>query len=232
MSVLGYLFGAASAIPIAVSALVMNIIQVPVTLVLLSIATAPAQDKPLATSSGAQPTAAAAQAATATAPPGTRSSTGAVSGRGLGLGRHVLAAVKEPVVWMPVAGLVLVLAGVGIPASLVASFKLLGAATGGVALFASGIILYAQRVTVNRAVAAIVAARNIIVPGLLWAVLAAAGMPHALLREAVLTMAIPVASIVVILAVQYKQAQREMASSLFFSTVLSIVTLGVFIALT
>ena len=65
-----------------------------------------------------------------------------------------------------------------------------------------------------------------------FAVLTAVGMPHALLREAVLTMAIPAASIVVILAVQYKQAQREMASSLFFSTVLSIVTLGVFIALT
>ena len=92
--------------------------------------------------------------------------------------------------------------------------------------------MYAQRVTVNRKVAAIVAGRNLIVPGVLWAVLAAVGMPHALLREAVLTMAIPVASIVVILAVQYKQAQREMASSLFFSTVLSIVTLGVFIALT
>ena len=110
-------------------------------------------------SPGAKPAAAAAQAVTAAAPPGTRSGPGPVSGRRLGLGRHVLAAVKEPVVWMPVAGLVLVLAGVGLPASLVASFKLLGAATGGVALFASGIILYAQRVTVNRAVAAIVAGR-------------------------------------------------------------------------
>jgi malonate transporter and related proteins len=210
----------------------MNIIQVPVTLVLLSIAAAPAQDERVTASPGAKPAGAAAQAVTAAAPPGTRSGPGPVSGRRLGLGRHVLAAVKEPVVWMPVAGLVLVLAGVGLPASLVASFKLLGAATGGVALFASGIILYAQRVMVNRAVVAIVAGRNLIVPGVLWAVLAAVGMSHVLLREAVLTMAIPVASIVVILAVQYKQAQREMASSLFFSTVLSIVTLGAFIALT
>jgi malonate transporter and related proteins len=241
VSVLGYLFGAASAIPIAVAALVLNVIQVPVTLVLLSIAAAPTRQKPappagkpaVAASAGATPTASAARAATVTAaPPGARNAAGPVSGGGLGLGRHLLAAVKEPVVWLPVAGLVVGLAGVDLPASLVASFKLLGAATGGVALFASGIILDAQRIMVNRAVAAIVAGRNLIVPGVLWAVLAAVGMSHALLREAVLTMAIPVASIVVILAVQYKQAQREMASSLFFSTVLSIVTLGVFIALT
>ena len=160
VSVLGYLFGAASTIPIAVAALVLNVIQVPVTLVLLSIAAAPTRQKPappagkpaVAASAGATPPSATARAATVTvAPPDARNSAGPVPGGELGLGRHLLAA---------------------------------------------------------------------------------AGMSHALLREAVLTMAIPVASIVVILAVQYKQAQREMASSLFFSTVLSIVTLGVFIALT
>ena len=109
VSVLGYLFGAASSVPIAVSALVMNIIQVPVTLVLLSIAAAPAQEKRAAASYGAKPAAAAAAPGMA-APSGTRSGADPVSGRGLGLGRHVLAAVKEPVVRMPVAGLVLVLA--------------------------------------------------------------------------------------------------------------------------
>jgi len=124
-----------------------RIIQVPVTLVLLSIAAAPAQAKP-----------------TAAAPASARPSSGPVS-CGLGLGRHLLAAVKEPVVWAPVAALMLVLAGVSVSPVLDSSLKLLGSTTGGVALFASGIILYAQRVTLSWDVIAITAARNVIVPG-------------------------------------------------------------------
>ena len=51
-------------------------------------------------------------------------------------------------------------------------------------------------------------------------------------REAVITMAVPAASLAVILAVQFKTAEQEMASSLLFSTVLSIPTMGLFMFLT
>ena len=47
-----------------------------------------------------------------------------------------------------------------------------------------------------------------------------------------LTLAIPTASIPVILAVQYKVAEQEMAAILFFSTIFSIVTMAGFIWLT
>jgi hypothetical protein len=135
VSVLGYLFGSASAIPIAVAALVMNVIQVPVTLVLLSLAAVPGRAGP-----------------GSSRPPA-------------GLGGHVVAAVKEPVVWAPLGALVLILAGVTVSPVIDDSLKLLGSATGGVALFASGIVLYAQRVTLSRDVIAIVASRNVVVPG-------------------------------------------------------------------
>lgn len=201
VSVLGYLFGSSSAVPIAVAALVMNIVQVPVTIILLSVAgTAALHDGQ---------------------PPQTT-----------GLRPHIVHALKEPVVWAPIAGLVFVLAGVPFPAVLDDSFKLLGSATGGVALFASGVILFAQKVSLSRPVIAIVLSRNVLVPCLLWAVLAAARAAHEVVRESVVTLAIPIASISVILAVQYKRAERVVASSLFISTVLSIVTLGAFIALT
>jgi malonate transporter and related proteins len=42
----------------------------------------------------------------------------------------------------------------------------------------------------------------------------------------------PTASLCVILAVQYQTAEQEMASTLFFSTILSVVTMGAFIWLT
>src|SRR4029077_18389270 len=49
-----------------------------------------------------------------------------------------------------VGALVLVLAGVQLPEVLVNAMKLLGSATTGVALFATGIELFAQRITVRR----------------------------------------------------------------------------------
>jgi hypothetical protein len=64
----------------------------------------------------------------------------------------LLSTAKQPVVWAPVLALVLVLAGVGFPATLVSAMKLLGSATTGVALFAGGIVLFAQRIAVSRLV--------------------------------------------------------------------------------
>ena len=109
---------------------------------------------------------------------------------------------------------------------------LLGAATGGVALFASGIVLFSRRVVLSPAVALSVIARNLIIPGAVWGLMRLLHWPADLSREAVLTLAIPTSSIPVILAVQYGAAEQEMASTLFFSTVLSVLTMGGFIWLT
>jgi predicted permease len=57
-------------------------------------------------------------------------------------------------------------------------------------------------------------------------------LPPAEIREAVITLAIPTAAMAVILAVQFKIAEQEMASSLLFSTVLSVPTMGAFMFLT
>lgn len=256
--VLGYLYGPSlSAVPVAVGALVLNVIEVPVTLVLLSAATgtaaaaaASATAPPVAlpvvqqpqhqltlplrpaiaagsagqTASATQPQAAPASAA---GPPPAASA--AASG---GLGQHVRSAVTAPVVWAPVLALVLVLAGVPLPEVLVNAMKLLGSATTGVALFATGIVLFAQRITVSRFVVGAVAARNVVAPALLWVILAAIGMAHTDLRLAVLANALPAPAAAVIFAVQYRQGQREMASVVLFSSVGSLLTLAAFIALT
>ena len=148
------------------------------------------------------------------------------------LGQHVRSAVTAPVVWAPVLALVLVVAGVQLPEVLVNAMKLLGSATTGVALFATGIVLFAQRITVSRFVVGAVAARNVVAPALLWVILAAIGMSHTDLRLAVLANALPAPVAAVIFAVQYRQGQREMASVVLFSSVGSLLTLAAFIALT
>jgi predicted permease len=254
--VLGYLYGPSlSAVPVAVGALVLNVIEVPVTLVLLSAAagsaaaasaTAPRVATPVTQQPGRRPalrplpafaaggagqTASAMQAQAAPASAAGPPPAASTAARG-GLGQHVRSAVEAPVVWAPVLALVLVLAGVQLPEVLVNAMKLLGSATTGVALFATGIVLFAQRITVSRFVVGAVAARNVVAPALLWVIFAAIGMAHTDLRLEVLANALPAPAAAVIFAVQYRQGQREMASVVLFSSVGSLLTLAAFIALT
>ena len=240
----------------------LNVIEVPVTLVLLSAAagsaaaasaTAPRVATPVTQQPGRRPalrplpafapggagqTASAMQAQAAPASAAGPPPAASTAARG-GLGQHVRSAVTAPVVWAPVLALVLVLAGVPLPEVLVNAMKLLGSATTGVALFATGvalfatgIVLFAQRITVSRFVVGAVAARNVVAPALLWVILAAIGMAHTDLRLAVLANALPAPAAAVIFAVQYRQGQREMASVVLFNSVGSLLTLAAFIALT
>ncbi|PMC12267.1 receptor, partial [Klebsiella aerogenes] len=55
---------------------------------------------------------------------------------------RVINAIKQPVVWSPVVALILVLMDIHIPETLSMSLGLLGKASGGLALFAAGIVLY------------------------------------------------------------------------------------------
>lgn len=145
---------------------------------------------------------------------------------------HVIAAVREPIVWAPILAIILVVSGIRLPKVVSQSMLLLGQATGGVALFASGIMLFARRVSFNWTVALNAVARNLIVPAVFWGALVVLKLPPAAVREAVITLAIPTAAMAVILAVQFKIAEQEMASSLLFSTVFSIPTMGAFMLLT
>jgi predicted permease len=218
VSVLGHLFGNASAVPISLAAFVMNLIQVPATLMLLSAGTAQRSPTP----------------ATTPLPVGadiTRTMAAPIA-RQPSLGDHIVHALREPVVWAPILALVLVLFNLHFSPSVQDSLLLLGRATGGVALFASGIVLFSRRVAVNFTVGVSVVARNIVIPAVMWGLALLLGMTADITREVVLTLAIPTASIAVILAVQYRTAEQEMASTLFFSTIFSVVTMGGFIWLT
>lgn len=148
------------------------------------------------------------------------------------LGQNLISTAKQPIVWASILALALVLAGITLPQTVIGAMKLLGTASTGVALFASGIVLYAQRIAVTRLVVGIVVARNVIVPAALWAIVAALGVPHTPARLAVLTLALPAPVACVIFAVRYNRGQREMASTVLFSSVFSILTVGAFIALT
>lgn len=81
---------------------------------------------------------------------------------------HVVGALREPVVWAPLLALVLVVMDLHFPPQIEESLTLLGKATGGVALFASGIVLFSRRVAVSLPVVVSVAARNLAIPAVVW----------------------------------------------------------------
>ncbi|MFQ1062764.1 AEC family transporter [Bordetella trematum] len=144
-------------------------------------------------------------------------------------GGSLLNAIRQPVVWAPVLAFILLLSGLELPRSLKGSFTLLGQSTGGVALFAVGIVLFSQKVSVSLPVIVNVISKNLLLPGIILALMLVFGVAATERGLVSVTLAIPTASIAVIFAVEYKCGTQEMASTLFWSTLLSILTMGMFI---
>jgi malonate transporter len=201
-AILGDLFGKASAVTIAIAALIINLIVVPITILGLALGRTPIGT---------------------TAPPTTRHSA---------LAEKLVETAKEPIVWAPVLAFVLVLCNVRIPSIADHGLSLLGQASGGVALFASGIMLAAYKIEIDLTALSLALLKNIVQPALVLVGLLSLGYGAPIVPEAVLTTAIPVMPIVIVLAVQYHVREARASSALFFSVIGSMFTMGIFIALT
>ncbi|MDR1634954.1 MAG: AEC family transporter [Bifidobacteriaceae bacterium] len=250
-SVLPDLFPADAALAIAIGSLVVNIVQVPLVMLVLTRSTAPgrrtpARPKAVSVRGGGNQTTGnkAAGKMAVSAPPGagaTGAGQGAAGARAPAsagrspmaqLGLSLRQTLVEPVVWAPLAAFVLVALGIGLPKMLHGALMLLGQATGGVALFASGATLFAQKVSLSPTVWLNVASRNLVIPAVAWGLMSLSGLGGSTTSLAVVTLAIPSASIATILAIRFNVATREMASTLFLSTIASIATMGLFLFLT
>jgi malonate transporter and related proteins len=144
----------------------------------------------------------------------------------------LLETVKQPIVWAPVLAFVLVLCNVRVPSIVDHGLSLLGQATSGVALFASGIMLAAYKIQIDRTALSLALLKNIVQPALVLVGLRSLGYGAPIVPEAVLTTAIPSMPIVIVLAVQYHVLEGRASSALFLSVIGSMFTIGVFIALT
>jgi hypothetical protein len=214
-AVLGDLLGGLSAIPIAAASLVINLTVVPITILLLALDSTE-RDSPKNVSVPEE------QEQSASSP---RSNASVFASK-------IAETVQEPIVWAPVLAFIIVLSGLHIPQLIVHSLTLLGHASGGVALFACGIVLASGKIKVNRDILLFVFLKNIMQPALVLGSLRWIGYGNPVVSEAVLTTAIPTMPIVIMFAMQYRVAQEEAASAVFLSVMGSIVTMGIFIALT
>jgi predicted permease len=214
-AVLGDLLGRLSAIPIAAASLVINLTVVPITILLLSLDSTERGQQNNTPARGEQKI-------SSSSP---RSNAAVFAGK-------IADTVKEPMVWAPILAFIIVLSGFSIPQLFVHSLSLLGHASGGVALFACGIVLATGKIKVNRNVLLFVFLKNIMQPALVLGGLRWIGYGNPVVSEAVLTTAIPTMPIVIMFALRYGIAQDEAASSVFLSIMGSLVTMGIFIALT
>jgi len=214
-AVLGNLFGGLSAIPIAVASLVINLTVVPITILLLALDSTRRnrQENPPLAERGQH---------SATAP---RSHACVLAAR-------LVETVKEPIVWAPVLALIIALSGFRMPQLIVHSLSLLGQASGGVALFACGIVLASGKIKLNRYVWFFVFLKNIVQPALVLGGLRWFGYGNPVISEAALTTAIPAMPIVIMFALQYRIVQADAASAVFLSMMSSVLTMGAFIAVT
>jgi hypothetical protein len=144
----------------------------------------------------------------------------------------LLSAVKQPLVWAPLAGVVIALTHCPFPSVANKSFTLIGTATSGVALFAMGLLLSGQKLRIGLAPAFNVAVKNLAQPAAMWGLAVLLGVTGVHRREMILLGALPTASMTAMFAVQYNVYKDESDATILLSTVLSVATLGIVIALT
>lgn len=142
--------------------------------------------------------------------------------------KHVF---KQPIVIAPIVALVIAFFHIKFPISLISAFDMLGRATGGLAIFTCGLMLYSYKISITKRVWFIVILANLVVPVIVWSIISLIGFPQNMIRETILTLAIPSTNMALILSIQYNKGQQLMTSEFFLSTILSFATLSLFIYL-
>jgi len=148
------------------------------------------------------------------------------------VGKAIFGAVKQPLVWAPLAGIAIAILRLPMPEVAIKSLDLIGTATSGVALFALGLVLSGQKLRIGWAALVNTGFKMLAQPAVMLLLAVLLGVTGIYRREMILLGALPTASMTAMFAVQYDTYIAESDATILLSTILSLVTLGVCIALT
>jgi malonate transporter and related proteins len=154
------------------------------------------------------------------------------SGRTTVVWTSVLGAVKQPLVWAPLAGILMAVVQIPLPQVASQSLNLIGEATSGVALFALGLVLSGQKLRIGAPAILNVVFKVLAQPAVMWMLAVLLGVTGVYRREMILLGALPTASMTAMFAVQYNVYVAESDATILLSTLISVATLGVCIAVT
>lgn len=147
------------------------------------------------------------------------------------IGRSVLGAATNPIVWLPLLGVALSLTGVGLPGPVALSVQTVAKSASGVSLFALGLMLFGEPVKIDADVLTNVAIKNVLQPILMVAGAFAFALPHALSVQALLTGAAPAATAASMFALKSRVYTAAATSTVLVSTLTSIGIVAILIAL-
>jgi malonate transporter len=135
-------------------------------------------------------------------------------------------ALRNPVFWAPVLGVVIAIVKFPMPVYVEKSLAILGAATEGTALFVTGLIVSAQRFRLSWNVGWAVLAKNVIQPALCFALVFLMAMPLEQTKYIVLLSASPCGFFGILFGEGFDATPEVASSSLIASCVLGIFTLA------
>lgn len=143
--------------------------------------------------------------------------------------QNLLNAVKNPIVWIPISGVLLSLAGVQLPHMLSMPIEMVGKIAGGLSLFALGLLFYGERPTLNIQTCTNISIKNLIQPAMMAAAGLAFGLSHTLMQQVIIIGATPSAIAVGMFALRSDTYIESASSSILLGTAIGVVTEGIMI---
>ena len=146
------------------------------------------------------------------------------------LGRSIFSALLNPIVWLPILGVILSFSHVTLPKPLSASVDMIAKTAGGTSLFALGLMLYGEKFRINADVVTNIGIKNFLQPALMVLGAVVFGLTDSEAHQAIVTGAVPTATAASMFALRNKTYTADATSTILLSTVLGIFTEAVLIA--
>jgi malonate transporter and related proteins len=147
------------------------------------------------------------------------------------LGHSLLGAATNPIVFLPILGVVLSFCHVKLPTPVLSSVDLIGKASGGTSLFALGLMLYGEKVRINLDVLTNIGIKNFFMPVLMLSGVVIFKLTGNPAHQAIVTGAVPTATAAAMFALKNRTYTADATSTIFLSTILGIGTEATLIGL-
>ena len=147
------------------------------------------------------------------------------------LNHSLLGAAMNPIVFLPIFGVVLSFCHVKLPVPVLTSVDIIGKASGGTSLFALGLMLYGERLQINLNVLTNIGIKNFLMPALMLLGVVIFGLHGAAAHQAIITGAVPTATAAAMFALKNKTYTADATSTILLSTVLGIGTEAILIGM-
>ncbi|MFL9871211.1 AEC family transporter [Paraburkholderia megapolitana] len=144
--------------------------------------------------------------------------------------QSIVRAVINPIVWLPILGMVLSFTHVTLPGPVLTSVDLIAKAAGGTSLFALGLMLYGERFVINANVLTNLGIKNLLQPALMALGAVLFGVVGAPAHQAVITGAVPTATAAAMFALKSNTYTTDATATILVSTLLGVLTEGLLIA--